>query len=191
MTDGGNLFLRFTERLRRAGIEYMVTGSVAGIVYGEPRLTHDVDLVVSIADSQAEVLAQAFPDEEFYCPPIEVIQLETRRAQRGHFNIIDHDTGFKADVYPIGRDPLHRWAFAQRRTIEIGDAQMSVAPPEYVILRKLEYFREGGSQKHLQDIRAMLRVSGEEIDRSLLDAKLAELGLVQQWEMVNARHDEI
>jgi len=38
-----NLFLMFTQRLNTLGVAYMVSGSVAVIIYGEPRLTHDVD----------------------------------------------------------------------------------------------------------------------------------------------------
>jgi hypothetical protein len=56
-----------------------------------------------------------------------------------------------------------------------------VAPPEYVIVRKLEYFREGGSEKHLRDIRSMLNVSGDQIDRSILDDWIARQGEVTQW----------
>ncbi len=40
-----------------------------------------------------------------------------------------------------------------------------LAPPEYVIVRKLQFFREGGSQKHLRDISRMLTALGEEWGR--------------------------
>lgn len=62
---------------------------------------------------------------------------------------------------------------------------MWVAPPEYVILRKLEFFREGGSEKHLRDIRAMLRISGELLDARWLDGWLHQLGLLREWERVS------
>ena len=64
----------------------MVTGAVAIIMYGEPRLTHDIDVVVDLHREDAEKLVQAFPSEEFYCPPIEVIKLKIDRPPRGHFN---------------------------------------------------------------------------------------------------------
>ncbi|HRI86647.1 MAG TPA: hypothetical protein PK869_00200, partial [Candidatus Hydrogenedentes bacterium] len=57
------------------------------------------------------------------------------------------------------------------------------APPEYVILRKLEYFREGGSEKHLHDIRTMLLMSPELIDRGEIDRLVTERGLGAQWEL--------
>ena len=56
-----------------------------------------------------------------------------------------------------------------------------------MILKKLEYFREGRSEKHLTDIRGMLAVSGDEIDSSFLDAQIANLGLAAEWQL--ARRD--
>ena len=56
-----------------------------------------------------------------------------------------------------------------------------VAPPEYVIVRKLEYFREGGSEKHLRDIRSMLAISAELIQRVDLERWISERGLEEQW----------
>ena len=147
-----NLFLLFTQRLNALGVAYMVSGSVAVIVYGEPRLTHDVDLIVVLDREHIAKLAEVFPSAEFYCPPTEVIAVEAAREQRGHFNIIHHETGFKADVFLNGRDPLHAWGLARARRLEVEGQALVVAPPEYVILRKLEYYREGGSEKHLRDI---------------------------------------
>lgn len=176
-----DLFTLFTSRLEAAGIDFVVTGSVAAMLYGEPRLTHDIDLVVLLDERGIRALVKAFPDEEFYCAPAEVIRVEARRRQRGHFNIIHHETGFKADVYIAGEDPLHRWALANRRRASFGDSTFSLAPPEYVIVRKLEYYREGHSEKHVSDIRGILRQQGNGIDREVLESKVGELGLQVEW----------
>ena len=82
----------------------MITGAVASIIYGEPRLTNDIDLVINMESDDVENFADAFPIEELYCPPPEVIRLEIGRPQRGHFNLIHQATGFKADIYASGRD---------------------------------------------------------------------------------------
>jgi hypothetical protein len=91
---GPDLFRLFTRRLSALGASYMVSGSVAVIVYGEPRLTHDVDLIVVLNRDQLVRLPQVFPPSEFYLPPIEVLLVEASREHRGHFNIIHHETGF-------------------------------------------------------------------------------------------------
>ncbi len=176
-----NLFLVFLEPLNRAGIPYMITRSVASPVYGEPRLTHDVDLVAELDVSRVDEFAGLFPMDQFYCPPEEVLRTEASRETRGHFNLIHHGTGFKADIYPVGRDPLHQWAMARRRAFEIEHAQVWVAPPEYVILRKLQYYQEGRSPKHLRDIRCILDISGDSIDRAELNARIVAMGLQTVW----------
>ena len=172
----------FTRRLNLLGVAYMVTGAVAATIYGEPRLTHDIDLVIDLGLEEIEKFADAFPIEAFYCPPAEVIRLETGRSQRGHFNLIHHETGLKADVYACGRDSLQKWGLANCRSFSIGGENVRVAPPEYVILRKLEYYREGGSEKHLRDIAGILELSREDIDFSFLESKVKDSSLNKEWE---------
>jgi len=179
-----NLFLMFTQRFNALGVSYMVSGSVAVIIYGEPRLTHDVDLIVVLDGEHIARLPEVFPPTEFYYPPLEVIEVEASREQRGHFNIIHHKTGFKADVYLSGRDPLHAWGFARARQLKVEGQVLVVAPPEYVILRKLEYYREGGSEKHLRDIRSMLNTSPEAIQSAELEQQIAARGLQEVWRQV-------
>ncbi len=52
-----------------------------------------------------------------------------------------------------GRDPLNHWGFERARKMDVEGEPVFVSPPELVILRKLEFFREEGSVKHVQDIR--------------------------------------
>ena len=66
---------------------------------------------------------------------------------------------------------------------------LSVAPPEYVIVRKLEYYREGGSEKHLRDIRSMLNTSPEAIQIAELERQIAARGLQEAWRQVHERRD--
>jgi hypothetical protein len=184
-----NLFLMFTQRLNALGVAYMVSGSVAVIIYGEPRLTHDVDLIVVLDREHIARLPEVFPPADFYCPPAEVIELEAAREQRGHFNIIHHETGFKADVYLSGRDPLHAWGLARARQLEVDGQMLVVAPPEYVIVRKLEYYREGGSEKHLRDIRSMLDASPDAIHLAELEEQIVARGLKEAWRRVERPRD--
>ena len=178
------LFLLFVRPLNRAKIRYVVSGSVAAIFYGEPRLTHDVDFVVFLNANDLQRLIEVFPSEDFYLPPIETMLAELARVDRGHFNLIHRDTGFKADLYPTGRDELNTLAFRGKRTIEYEGENVALAPPEYVILRKLEYYREGQAEKHLRDIRAILSVSGEQLDRSVLNEWIQRRGLHTEWRLV-------
>ncbi len=179
-----NLFKIFISRLNKLGLRYMVTGAVAVVIYGEPRLTHDIDVVADLKREDAEKLVQAFPLEEFYCPPIEVINLEINRPLRGHFNLIHYETGFKADIYTLGQDELHHWAITNRKSFEMEGEPFWLAPPEYVILRKLQYYREGGSEKHLTDIANMVEISSEHIDFGQLQNRIKDYALEKEWQKI-------
>jgi hypothetical protein len=176
--------LIFTRRLKELGIRYMVSGSVASSLYGTPRLTMDVDLVAVLFRSHIVKLTEAFPHPEFYCPPAEVIAVEVAREQRGQFNVIHLPTNFKADFYLAGRDPLNVWGLTHTRTAEIAGEPVVFAPPEFVIVRKLEFYREGGSEKHINDIRAMLELTPSLVESPELNEFIAERGLQSCWNKV-------
>jgi len=176
-----NLFKIFTARLNKMGIRYMVTGAVAAIIYGEPRLTHDIDLVIELKMDDIKKIEGTFLSEEFYCPPSEAIKLEMRRPSRGHFNIIHRETGFKGDCYLMGDDKLHLWGISKRKELDIEGEPVWVAPPEYVIVRKLEYYREGKSEKHLRDVASILAISPDQIDFDQLQGKIDAYGLEKEW----------
>ncbi len=181
-----SMFFIFTSRLNELNTRYMITGSVASIVYGEPRMTHDIDLVMELDHEDIERFADAFPMDTFYCPPTEVIKVELGRSFRGHFNLIHHETGFKADIYLRGRDPLHEWALNNRKKTDIDGEYIWVAPVEYVILRKLEYFKEGKSEKHLRDIQGILSISADDINFEGLEKRVESMGLSKEWQLVSA-----
>lgn len=163
----------------------MVTGSIAAILYGKPRLTHDMDVVLIFPLQKIPVFCQHFNTTEFYCPPSETIQEEIKRGDQGHMNIIDNTSGFKIDLYPFKSDSLVQWGLENRKKIEIlPDESIWLAPPEYVILKKLVYYKEGESEKHLEDIRAILEVSGQTIDQATIKSWISKLKLEECWEKI-------
>ena len=172
-----NLFSIFTGPLSGSGLKYFIGGSVASIVYGEPRLTHDIDLILFLDKSDANLLIDLFVEDDFYMPPVDVIKNEINLGERGHINILHHNTGFKADIYFVGKDPLQLWALQNINEIEFMNSKLPVAPIEYIIIKKLIYFREGNSYKHLDDIKGMLRESSETIDRNTLKDFLSKYEL--------------
>jgi hypothetical protein len=180
-----SLFLVFTRRLDRLCVPYMLTGSIASTIYGEPRLTNDVDIVIEIERVHCEQIERLFPGAEFYCPPAEVLLVEAARRQRGHFNLIHHDTGFKADIYPAGQERLARWGLTHRRVVAIDGTEIPIAPPEYVILRKLEFYTEGESEKHLRDIEG-IAAAGTPVILDFIEENVDRLGVRTAWEKVRA-----
>lgn len=170
-------FAAFLDPLERLDLPYCITGSVAASVYGEPRLTADVDVVLLLRSQDIPALRRAFPEADYYSPPDEA--LRAALASAGMFNLIHHASQFKADIYPAGADPLHAWALEQRRRIDVTGSGAWIAPPEYVIVRKLEFLREGGADKHRRDIRFMLAATP--IDRTFIEAEVGKRGLLTLW----------
>lgn len=176
------LVLRLLENIH---IDYMVTGSIAAILYGKPRLTHDMDVVVAFPSANISLFHRTFSTDEFYCPPLETLAEEIHRGTRGQFNVIDNISGFKVDFYPMGNDPLILWGFERKKNIELLPNELVwVAPPEYVILKKLQYYKEGGSQKHLEDIKAILDVSGDSVDKTGVIPWAKKLSIFDLWNQV-------
>jgi hypothetical protein len=178
-----DLLKLFAAPLERANIDYVITGSIATILYAEPRLTHDIDIVIHLNIQDAKRIPVIFPEKEYYCPPEEIIIDEIKRPVRAQFNIIHHDSGFKADFFLLGNDPLHEWAFSNKRRMQI-DNEYSVwlAPPEYVIIRKMQYFSEGGSDKHLRDIQNMVAIMRDRLDINFIEMQASRIGLMRIWQ---------
>jgi hypothetical protein len=150
---------------------------VAASVYGEPRLTADIDIVLLLGAQDLTRLRATFPESDYYVPPDEAIAGAMESG--GMFNLVHHATQFKADVYLAAGDPLHDWALGYRRRIDISGSGAWIAPPEYVILRKLQFFREGGSDKHLRDIRFILAATP--VDRAFIETEVGKRGLLGPW----------
>lgn len=169
----------------RLGIPYLVTGSVAAMAYGEPRLTNDIDIVAGIAERHIPGLREAFPAEEYYLHE-DAVRDAIRRP--GQFNIIHPASGFKIDVI-IRRDtPFDRSRFGRVRRIHPSETfEADFAAPEDVIIKKMEYYREGGSEKHLRDITGILMTTGADVDRPYIARWAHQLGLVEIWEAIEKR----
>lgn len=170
-----NNFLVFVSLLNKYEISYMVTGSFACIVYGEPRMTNDIDIVIQ--NKFASKIPQIFSNKNFYVPPEETLKVEASRTSRGHFNLIHFESGLKGDFYFSGQDELMNWGLNNRQEVKVENHVVYLAPVEYVILMKLNFYREGKSDKHIQDIRGVLDYSGDQINQEILSNGLREFGL--------------
>lgn len=185
--DPVELMIRMARAMEACGVDYMLVGSLASSFHGEPRATRDVDFVVKLLAEQVAALHAYFPDDEFYFD--EEMAL-TEIAAGGSFNIIQSTTGLKADLMLLG-DKAYDWAqFGRREPCEVAPGETAfVAQPEDVILMKLVYYREGGSDKHLRDIAGMLKLSRRPVDRAYIDHWAVQLGLTDLWTRVAAQID--
>lgn len=182
------LLEKLVDVFERLGISYLVTGSIAAMAYGEPRLTNDIDVVADLQITNIPDLLAAFPPSEFYLS--EDAMAEALKDQ-GQFNIIHPASGLKIDVIVRKETAFNRSRFSRGRTIKFSEnADAIFAAPEDVILKKLEFYKEGGSEKHLRDIAGMMKISSEDIDEGYIAEWAKRLNLKTIWDAVKKRVNE-
>ena len=163
----------------------MLTGSFASTFYGEPRATHDVDLVVQLTGSILGGLVEAFPPPDYH------LDLESARdavRRQGMFNLIDVQQGDKVDFWMLTDSAFDRSRFKRRRNVDFGGFSVSMPSPEDVILAKLDWSRlSGGSEKQIGDVTSVYELNRSTLDLRYLEEWVARLGLTREWGQVLER----
>jgi len=174
-----DLLRKVIEILEKSGVTYMLVGSIASGAYGEPRMTQDIDIVIELLPEEVDRLCDEFPAEEF-CVSRQAA-LEAVR-NRGTFNVIHPASGNRIDFMMARTDPWGRTQLSRRVKMRIlPDQEGFAARPEDIIISKMIYYRQGGSEKHLRDITGILKVSGDELDKDDIARWAKSLGLTEIW----------
>ena len=152
--------LRYLTRVIEAmGLRYFVTGSTATIFYGEPRFTNDIDVVVELPPERIGEFCHRFPPAS---PNFTSARRQLRQASlnKTQFNIIHPESGLKVDVIVPESSPFNKSRFIRVRRVRCDRGlDACFAAPEDVILKKMDYYRQGGSEKHLRDIVGVLKTT--------------------------------
>ena len=170
--------------LTAAGIEYMVTGSVASSLHGEPRSTHDIDLVVALPAEGVPKLMAAFPAPNYY---LSEAAMEEARRHQSMFNLLCLTSGEKVDFWILTEEPFDRSRFARKRAEQVLGIPLNVSAPEDTILAKLRWAKlSGGSEKQLTDSLRIYEVQGSRLDLAYLDHWASVLGVEELWQQVRS-----
>ena len=173
--------------LEKLSIPYLVTGSTATIAFGEPRFTNDVDIVIDLKSNQVDSFCQSFPKDEFYLNESTVRDAVKQKRQ---FNVIHPSSGLKVDFIIRKETPFDDSCFERAQQIRPAtDFDALFASPEDVIIKKMDYYRMGGSEKHLRDITGVLNVSGHRIDFDYIENWAGQLKLEDIWQAILNRID--
>ncbi|MBC7975905.1 MAG: hypothetical protein H7138_13115 [Myxococcales bacterium] len=152
--------------LDELGVTWLVGGSVASSILGEPRATSDVDLVADLRVRHVGPLFAALV-ETYY-----IDEDATRAATktRGAFNVIQLASMTKVDIYCSADEPLAREALKRRIFVDVEGQRLPCASAEDIILQKLKWFVEGGgvSDRQWRDIRGVIRVQGATLDQAYM-----------------------
>jgi hypothetical protein len=161
--------LKVIDVLGRLGIRYHLGGSYASSLHGFPRQTQDIDLVVDLKSDVVSAFATQLA-ADFY------IDEETiRRALRdsSSFNLVHLKSGIKVDLFILGDHDFDRQEFKRHRleVVQVDpERRVFVKSPEDIVLRKLQWYRQGGevSDRQWTDLLAVIRIQGERLDLEYL-----------------------
>lgn len=180
-----DLLIFAAQTLDRIGADYFVTGSMAAMLYGEMRTTIDVDIVVDLRFGHVSDIVEAFAEPEYYVSKPAMLQAMEHSSL---FNVIHVPSALKIHFIVMDESAFNQSRLLRRRAIEVEPGvSVYVSAPEDVILKKLDFYKQGGSDKHLRDIASMIRVSGEMFDRAYLEKWAEALGVVEEWNAVKSR----
>lgn len=181
LTPVGPLLAQLGALLEAAGIPFMVAGSFASSHHGTPRLTRDVDVVIDPTRAQLLTFLDAVPAGALYVDRRGALEA---LADRSMFNVIDVAGGWKVDLIIRKARAFSLEELSRRRTTTLAGVRLPVATAEDTILTKLEWAKAGGSERQLADVRGILEVQGELLDRGYIEAWARTLGVLESWQAV-------
>jgi hypothetical protein len=178
------LVIRILRILEERGIRYMVTGSLVSSIQGEPRSTHDIDIVVSIDGKDVEKLVDSFSSPDFYLDEDSVKEAIDAESS---FNLIDVTGGDKVDFWMLTDDAFDKSRFSRAIYESFFGQGMRISTPEDTILMKLKWAKaSGGSEKQYRDALSVFEVQRSNLDLSYMQKWADQLDIGSLWERLKA-----
>ena len=173
-------------QLNKNHVPYMVTGSVVSSLQGEPRSTHDIDIVVLLEVQTAPLLAALFPKDAFYISTDSIIDAIERRNM---FNLIDMFSGNKVDFWLLTEENYDQVRFARRQKADVlGIEEFYITSPEDTIISKLRWAKlAGGSEKQLTDAIRVFEMQFDRLDMAYVAQWIDQLSLQAEWKTLISR----
>ncbi|MCY7408172.1 MAG: hypothetical protein LH631_12580 [Alkalinema sp. CAN_BIN05] len=164
--------------LEPGGIAYYITGGVAALAYGDPRTTRDLDLVIAIDSSTIQTLVATLEATGFYCPPLAVEAVQAGRETM--LSVTHSELLLNADLMMNGTTEFDQIKLSRRQLVSISldeNEMFWLISPEDLILAKLQWGQRSQSEKQWRDVLGVMKVQGENLDRSYLLQWATAIGL--------------
>lgn len=138
-------------------ISYIITGGIAVVVWGRPRFTADIDIVVELKQKKIKQLASRLLgiDKDVY---LDEIAINEALKRKGEFNFIHPASGLKVDFWILTNDAFDKERIKRKIIKKIGGQKLFFTSPEDLILMKLKWFKETHSTRQLEDIESILKI---------------------------------
>ena len=175
-SDPRSLLIKIASVLERLKMSYFVTGGMAVTVWGRPRFTADIDIIIQMQFKDAETLEKTLStiSDASY---IDIDSIRNALNQYGEFNFIDGESGMKVDFWILKNTPFGMSQLKRRKTHLVLGKKIFFCAPEDLILSKLIWHKESPTGRQLDDVESILRISKEKLDYKYLKNWAAKLDL--------------
>jgi hypothetical protein len=164
---------RLVKAFEKAGVDYMVAGSIGSSFHGQPRATNDIDIVVEANRDQLRAFVETL-GEGYY---VSQSAVEAAVKNNSAFNVIDTQACWKADIIVRKDRPFSLEEFRRRERMRLLGMDVAVVSAEDVILSKLEWSKSSGSEVQFKDALGVAVVQWDKLDKAYLCRWAEELGV--------------
>lgn len=172
--------------LTRLGVLYVIGGSFASSVHGEPRSTNDIDLVADLREADVDAFIDVTGSACYVSRHAIIEAIRTG----GAFNVIHMPTAVKVDIFVAGFDAFDRERLQRRIPVSFASdsdpVTLFVDTAENTILRKLEWYRRGGesSERQWRDVTGIVNAQSSRLNRAYLLEWALKLGVSDLMERI-------
>lgn len=159
------LLARIAKGLESLGIPYMVIGGQAVLVYGEPRLTRDIDVTLGLGPERWQEVADFARREGWQILAEDPADLVKKTLV---LPCLDSSSGIRLD-FIFSFSAYEQEALSRVRRVTVGNAQVCFASLEDLVIHKVV----AGRPRDLEDVRSIL-LKQADFDRSYIDRWLLE-----------------
>ncbi|NMB92260.1 MAG: nucleotidyltransferase family protein [Parcubacteria group bacterium] len=175
------LLVEVVKILEKLNLSYCITGGFAVSVWGRPRATFDIDIVVQLKQAQSFKLISllrnfseaGYIDEETVSKAI---------RQEGEFNFIHPETGLKVDFWVIAKDPVGLKEIKRAIPQTFNGQVIYFISPEDLLLSKLRWYKLSNSEKHLEDARSILKIMKGKLDKKYIRTEVSKQDILDIWQ---------
>ena len=183
--DPRHLLINIVKILNRLKIPYLITGGIAVLLWGRPRFTADIDIIVELKQKDIDNLEKALLSlgKMSY---VDKNAMREALSVQGEFNFIDGNTGVKIDFWILKEsDPFDASRLKRRTVKKILGEKIYFTSPEDLILIKLKWHKMSESNRQLEDVESILKISGEKLDIKYLKHWAKKLGVLKILNKIN------
>lgn len=177
-TDPRQLLINIVKILEKLKIPYFVTGGMAVLIWGRPRFTADIDIIIVLKSDDIDKLEKAllafskagYVDKE---------AIQDAFFRHGEFNFIDGNTGIKVDFWISKNDQFDSSRLKRKTAKNVLGEKIYFSSPEDLILIKLLWYKESPLSRQLEDVESILKISGGKLDKKYLEQWASKLGVLE------------